>query len=1256
MGPGGELDFDKNGDPSPQRGPSITDTNFHHVVLTKVGSTVDFYVDGTAHPNPSYTTTFTFTTSFGIGYRPDNQQNSFLGTLDEVQVYNRAVSASEVVAAYAAGLAGKYYPGCNCCMAVALPPLDSDQDGIPDYWETTFGQNPTNASDFVASTNAIGYTDLEEYINWLAVPHALTITNTSVGIDLYKLAGRTGNLAFSLTNAVNGTVILTNNVFTNIVAGVTNFTVVSNSLAIFTPATNFSGYASFDFYVTNTTTVANFGPVKVSVVVSAVPVIYALPNTNSPPVFTITNPPNLTNDESTLMTVTNNATDTNAGVTLSYAVTLSIDTNAMNLLGWTNSFATTIPSPAIDTNGVITWIPSEAQGPGVYIITTVVSDNGIPPASATNSFSVTVNEVNLAPVFLGTPPNQIIPISSTLVVTNAATDSDIPPNPLTYSFLSAPAGATVDTNGVITWTPTAPGVYNFTNVVTDTNQFAVNAKSLSATNSFTVTVFFVTAPFAFSQPAQSVTGTSAQLNGMATPNGLPTTAWFQWGLTTNYSTQTPPVSVGTSFNVVYTTNQISGLIPNVPYHFRLVAANAVGTNYGFDQILDEANVVAWGANFVGQLNVPVGSSNMTAIAAAYDHNLALKNNGNAVGWGDNTFNQAAVPPSLNGNLLAVAGGQSYSLALKNTGTVVSWGANIFPGETNVPAGLSGVVTIASGQYSSLALKNSGTVVAWGANVSGLTNVPASLTNSAVSIAGGSFHNLAIKNDGTVVAWGDDSVGQTDVPVGLTNVVAISGGSFHSLALKNDGTVTAWGDDSAGQTNVPPGLNNVVAIAAGGFHSLALKNDGSIVAWGDNSAGQTTVPTGLTNFVAIAAGDLHSLALTPQSIASLTNLVLNLTNGVPQTNNILPGTIIYYKVNVPPNADFATNLLLSADAPLNIWFITNTPPTTNAATVLMANSTNGISILSTNSTPTNIVAGAVYYLGVQNTNTSTVNYAVEVDFHLVTAPSIPISSIVYTNNGITNGFLLTWFAPSNDLFQVQWNNNLATTNWQTFTNPVFVSYNTNIVVTNPASAQFNFFDDGSQSGGFGPMRFYRLILFTNSPPPAAVSIGSITATNNGVTNGFLLKWSAPSNDLFQVQWNNNLATTNWQTFTNPAFVSYNTNFTATASSAQFTFFDDGSQTGGLPAARFYRLIILQSTNSPQTNAVVINHVLMMTNGLDLTWSAPTNDQFQVQWATNLTPPITWTLFPGTNTSTTGTFTFLDTNAPLMMKFYELILLP
>jgi hypothetical protein len=139
----------------------------------------------------------------------------------------------------------------------------------------------------------------------------------------------------------------------------------------------------------------------------------------------------------------------------------------------------------IDTNGIISWTPSEAQGPGVYTITTIVTESAYPPLSATNSFLVTVTEVNSPPV-LPNQPNFTITKFTTLIVTNTATDSDIPPNNLFYTLLTAPTGAAIDTNGIITWTPNAsqsPSTNTFTTQVTDNG-----VPPLSATNSFVVFV------------------------------------------------------------------------------------------------------------------------------------------------------------------------------------------------------------------------------------------------------------------------------------------------------------------------------------------------------------------------------------------------------------------------------------------------------------------------------------------------------------------------------------------------------------------------------------------------------------------------------------------------------------------------------------------------------------------------------------------------------------------------------------------------
>src|SRR5204863_9846707 len=106
----------------------------------------------------------------------------------------------------------------------------------------------------------------------------------------------------------------------------------------------------------------------------------------------------------------------------------------------------------IDTNGIVTWTPIDAYATRRSSDLTVVTDNGTPPFSATNSFLVIVTEVNSAPV-LPAQTNRTIAEITLMTVTNTATDADVPANTLSYQLLNPPAGAQIDTNGVITWTP-----------------------------------------------------------------------------------------------------------------------------------------------------------------------------------------------------------------------------------------------------------------------------------------------------------------------------------------------------------------------------------------------------------------------------------------------------------------------------------------------------------------------------------------------------------------------------------------------------------------------------------------------------------------------------------------------------------------------------------------------------------------------------------------------------------------------------------
>ncbi|MDZ7399744.1 MAG: BACON domain-containing carbohydrate-binding protein [candidate division KSB1 bacterium] len=93
-----------------------------------------------------------------------------------------------------------------------------------------------------------------------------------------------------------------------------------------------------------------------------------------------------------------------------------------------------------------------------------------------------------------------------------------------------------------------------------------------------------TAPTVTTNAASNVTANSAQLNGTVNPNGLTTTVKFQYGTTTSYGseiTASPSSVSGTSSASV--SAQLSGLLPNTTYHYRVVATNSVGTSYGEDQ-------------------------------------------------------------------------------------------------------------------------------------------------------------------------------------------------------------------------------------------------------------------------------------------------------------------------------------------------------------------------------------------------------------------------------------------------------------------------------------------------------------------------------------------------------------------------------------------------------------------------------------------------------------------------------------------------
>lgn len=204
---------------------------------------------------------------------------------------------------------------------------------------------------------------------------------------------------------------------------------------------------------------------------------------NQSPVLTPIQP--LSVAEQSLLTFTVTATDPDAGQTLTYSLGVGAPNGA-----------------SIDPGtGVFTWTPSEDQGPGAYGFALRVTDSGTPARSAVQQLSITVTEVNRAPV-LEAISDQVINEGAKYTFTAAVNDPDLPRNKLTYSLdPGAPVGAILDPDtGVFAWTPVenqGPGIYPITVRVSD--------GTLSDARTFTLSVNEVNnAPSLTFIPPQSV--------------------------------------------------------------------------------------------------------------------------------------------------------------------------------------------------------------------------------------------------------------------------------------------------------------------------------------------------------------------------------------------------------------------------------------------------------------------------------------------------------------------------------------------------------------------------------------------------------------------------------------------------------------------------------------------------------------------------------------------------------------------------------
>ncbi len=491
-----------------------------------------------------------------------------------------------------------------------------------------------------------------------------------------------------------------------------------------------------------------------------------------------------------------------------------------------------------------------------------------------------------------------------------------------------------------------------------------------------------------------------------------------------------------------------------------------------------------------------------------------------------------------------------------------------------------------------------------------------------------------------------------------------------------------------------------------------------------------------------------------------------------TNTVPANSFQYLIVDVPPWATSDTNLLLTATAPLFVWFNQNIAPTgTNPPDTLfygpVTNGTYALNIAGVPPPP--LLPGQSYYVGVQNTNAVAVTYTYRVDYNLTALTNgVPFSDVT-ASNGIPRYFTYDVSASASavvfDLFGMNGNLNLVArqgtplptlfsydygsfnfgvTDEQilVFTNgapvalrpgvwylgvfnatatavnytiqateitnafPAIITLTNGLPYANvnngaPGTAQFYHyvvtssaarvqFETFGATGDFtlvarkglplpnllsydfrsaNPGTNDELIIITTNSAPVTLTFGDWFITAVKISGGpasyniMATEWSVtgqpirpvislPGGGDFCFTWESlpgaHYLVQSTPSFGPPVWVDQ-TNLTA----IDFTTTWCTPMTGPM---RFFRVIEGISLVATPPPSVSIASVTRGPGGTTLTWFAPVNATFHVQWTDTLFPP-TWNTVAAPVVSTTGIFTFLDdgiVTAPFgPFRFYRLV---
>jgi 6,7-dimethyl-8-ribityllumazine synthase len=420
---------------------------------------------------------------------------------------------------------------------------------------------------------------------------------------------------------------------------------------------------------------------------------------------------------------------------------------------------------------------------------------------------------------------------------------------------------------------------------------AGNSVGTSLGNDLTFTTAVV-APAPTTLAASSITTTNATLNGTVNPNGAATTAYFQYGLTTNYGSYSATNALAATNASLSVSNLIINLTPGgAAYHFRLVAGNSMGTSLGNDLTFTTTAVAPAPATFAASsitatnallngtvnpdgavttayfrygLTTSYGSYSATnalaatnatlsvsnlignlALGTSYHFQLVASNSAGLVVGGDVVFTTQPLPPvvttlaatsvstnaTLNGS---VNPNRGITTAYFQYGLTTSYGYvggyRTLPA-TNVAQTLPGqVVNALTGAAGANWTSTATPAVAWTATAS-------SADGTRMAAASGGTGGVYVSTDGGVT-WTQTSLGS-----GSWNTLACSAdfsrlavGAYNgNISYSPDGGTTWLPSDAPGST-----IWSSIAASADGMLMVAAAQGGGI--YRSTDGGTTWTPT------------------------------------------------------------------------------------------------------------------------------------------------------------------------------------------------------------------------------------------------------------------------------------------------------------------------------------------------------------------------------------------------------------------------------